>query len=89
MIEFRKVEEPHPHSVTVSIWEMDGKVVGEPTGPTLVVGGRIIRNGWLGDPVEVPHALIEAIKRAKKYDCPIVIMDPESLWRPEWGRLRT
>jgi hypothetical protein len=89
MPKFRRVDSPEDDAIVVTLWlDESGATRGEVLARLVQEGGFFKR-----DTVPIPGDLSgkEAVERAISWrngrDIPIVVIDHESLWLPEWGEL--
>ena len=83
---FEQVHTPQPDAITLALLSRDGQRYGTVTCPTGVSGGRLqedVTSGEIGD----VDAFRSAIRLANEIQAPIVVLDPQGLWNPEWGDL--
>lgn len=86
---FEQVDEPGPDAVTVTLWSQNGQACGRVLGPvdpeqgeeTLAISGQ-------DRPFTAFQALVTGCHLANEMQRKVVIVDPDRLWRPEWGQLR-
>lgn len=83
---FEQVDELQPDAITLTLSKEDEKVAGTVHCPAELTGGKLEKDITSGKlpPVE---AFRSAVKLANEIKAPIVVMDPEGLWMPEWGDL--
>ena len=85
---FEQVEQPRSDAVSVTLWRREGQACGrvlgphedDPDRPPLVVAGT-------DDPLTAHEALAVACVLANESHRTVVVIDPDGVWRAEWGRL--
>ena len=86
---FDQVDEPGPDAVTVTLWKQDGQACGSVLGPAdLEHGDAPLTIGGQDQPFTAFQALVTGCHLANEMHRKVVIVDPDRLWRPEWGRLQ-
>ena len=83
---FEQVDTPQPDAITLSLTLRDGKAFGTITCPSGVSGGRL-QQDVTSDEMDDVQAFRSAIRLANEIKAPIVVMDPQGLWKPDWGDL--
>lgn len=86
---FRLVHWPDSRAVTVRIWQFDGDVFADVTGPLVRDGNSFSALGTLGqEPLQPDAAIVLALLEAELHGCAVVVdLDNPALWDPRWGRL--
>jgi hypothetical protein len=83
---FEQVDAPQDDAITLALLHQEGQRVGTVTCPAGVSGGRLkedVASETIGD----VDAFRSAIRLANEIKAPIVVVDPEGLWKSEWGDL--
>ena len=83
---FELVDEPQPDAITLALVSRDGRRYGRITCPAGLSRGRPrkeVTSGEIGD----AEAFRSAIRLGNEIVAPVVVHDPQGLWKPEWGRL--
>ncbi len=83
---FEQVDTPQPDAITLSLTSRDGKAFGTITCPSGVSGGRL-QQDVTSDEMDDVQAFRSAIRLANEIKAPIVVMDPQGMWKPDWGDL--
>jgi hypothetical protein len=83
---FEQVDTPQPDAITLSLTSRDGKPFGTITCPSEVSGGRL-QQDVTSDEMDDVQAFRSAIRLANEIKAPIVVMDPQGMWNPDWGDL--
>ena len=85
---FEQVSEVQPDAITLSLSRSASGEVGAVILPAAASGGR-----WSEDKIsgELPaiNSFRSAIKLANEMKLAIVVLDPEGVWKKEWGELYT
>lgn len=89
MPKFRRVDGPEDHAITITLWRDE---CGATRGDVLA---RVVQEGGIFKRDTVPRqgdlsgrdAVERAIAWRNGRDIPIVVIDHEGLWLPEWGDL--
>ena len=83
---FEQVDEVQPDAITLSLSKSGEGEVGSVIFPASASGGRLSR-------IEISGALPamdlfrSAIRLANEMKVPIVVIDPQGVWKKEWGEL--
>lgn len=86
--QFQKVTEPNLNAVTVQLYSVDGKPSGDASGPTTMSGGKITSIITPQDGSQTAEqAVATGIRLANEMNVPMVVIDDEELWDPNWGNL--
>lgn len=83
---FELVDEPQPDAITLALLSRGGQRYGRITCPAGLNPGRLrkdVTSGEIGD----AEAFRSAIRLANEIVAPVVVHDPQGLWKPEWGKL--
>jgi hypothetical protein len=83
---FEQVDEPQSDAITLSLTAREGQCYGTITCPAAVSGGRLqeeVVSGEMGD----MEAFRAVIRLANELIAPVVVMDPDGIWKAEWGDL--
>jgi hypothetical protein len=89
MPKFRRAQGPEDHAILITLRRDESGVTrGEVLGRLVQEGGIFVRHAV---PSKGDLSGKEAVERAISWrdgrDIPIVVIDPEGLWLPEWGDL--
>ena len=86
---FEQVDEPVPDAVTVTLWSADGQTFGEVLGPVPPAEGEPpIFIAEQDGPLKAFQAVVVGCQLANELHRTVVVIDPENLWKPEWGQLQ-
>jgi hypothetical protein len=83
---FERVDEPQPDAISLMLWTSGGRSYGRITCPAAVSAGRLpydVTSEELG----AIEAFRSAIKLANELRAPVVVIDRDGVWKPEWGEL--
>ena len=83
---FEQVDEPQPDAITLSLSKQEERSTGKVICPAAVSGGRLA-NDVTSDERDSLEAFRSAIRLANEIKAPIVVMDPDHVWKAEWGDL--
>jgi hypothetical protein len=85
---FERVDEVQPDAITLSLGRSATGEVGSVTFPATASRGQLSEDKVSG---ELPafESLVSAITLANRMKVAIVVMDPDGLWKAEWGELYT
>ncbi len=85
---FERVTEVQPDAITLSLSKSATGEVGSVIFPATASGGRFSEDRVSG---ELPAftSLCSAIKLANQAKLAIVVLDPDGLWKADWGVLYT
>jgi hypothetical protein len=83
---FEQVDQLQPDAITLALSKDDAKPYGVVTCPALISGGRLAQD-TKSERLGTVEAFRSAIRLANEIKAPVVVMDPEGLWQPEWGEL--
>jgi hypothetical protein len=83
---FEQVDEPQDDAITLALASREGRPTGTVTCPVGVSGGRLPHDMTSSEMADV-EAFRSAIRLANEIKSPIVVLDPDGLWKPEWGDL--
>ena len=83
---FEQVDEPQDDAITLALWKPDSGPCGTVTVPAALSAGKL-SNDVVSDTLPVVDAFRSAIRLANEMKAPIVVMDPDGVWQPEWGAL--
>jgi hypothetical protein len=85
---FQKVDEPQGDCVTVSLYEVDGVVRGDASGPTQWNSGSLVTEITRQDgSLTAEQAVASGISLANRLGVVMVVVDPHNLWDTAWGEL--
>ena len=85
---FEQVSEVQPDAITLSLSRSATGEVGAVILPAVASGGRLSVDKISGEPPAI-DSFRSAIKLANEMKLAIVVMDPEGVWKKEWGELYT
>jgi len=85
---FERVGEVQPDAITLWLRKSADLEVGSVTLPASASGGRLTEDR-VSDELPVFNALLGAIKLANEMKLAIVVMDPDGVWKDNWGELFT
>jgi hypothetical protein len=83
---FEQVDEVQDDAITLQLKKGEPDSVGVITFPAGVSGGRLESDN-VSDELPVVDAFRSAIRLANTAKVPIVVLDPDGIWQPEWGEL--
>jgi hypothetical protein len=83
---FEQVDELQDDAITLCLQKQDEAEAGTVHCPAALTGGRTTSD-ITSDKLPPVEAFRSAVKLANEIKAPIVVMDPEGLWKPEWGDL--
>jgi hypothetical protein len=83
---FEQVDEPQDDAITLALASREGRPTGTVTCPVGVSSGRLPHDMTSSEMADV-EAFRSAIRLANEIKSPIVVFDPDGLWKPEWGDL--
>jgi hypothetical protein len=83
---FEQVDERQDDAITLSLWKQDDATYGKVNIPAAVSNGRLASDSDSGN-LAAMDAFRAAVHIANEMKAPIVVMDPDGLWQPEWGTL--
>jgi len=85
---FEKVSEVQPDAITLSLSRSATGEVGAVILPAVASGGRLSEDKISGE-LPAIDSFRSAIKLANEMKLALVVMDPEGVWKKEWGELYT
>ena len=83
---FEQVDEIQPDAITLSLARSGQGEVGSVIFPASASGGRLSEDKISGELAAV-DSFRSAIRLANDMKVPVVIIDPEGVWKKEWGEL--
>jgi hypothetical protein len=84
---FEQVDEIQPDAITLVLKRDDGDASsGSIVLPAAASGGRL-SSDQVSAQMPAQDAFRSAIRLANDMKLPIVVCDPDSVWKPEWGDL--
>jgi hypothetical protein len=83
---FEQVDEIQPDAITLSLKKEAEKELGSVVFPASASGGRLTEDRISPDLAPVDSFRF-AIKLANEMKVAIVVMDPDGVWKAEWGDL--
>ena len=85
---FRRVDGPEPDAVTVTLWALAGRPVGDVVGPRSESGTPGFALGEDGS-LTAHQAIAVGCHLANQAGAEVVVVDRGDQWQPGWGRLAT
>jgi hypothetical protein len=85
---FEQVSDVQPDAITLSLSRSASGEVGAVILPAVASGGRLSEDKISGE-LPAIDSFRSAIKLANEMKLAIVVMDPEGVWKKEWGELYT
>jgi hypothetical protein len=83
---FEQVDEIQPDAITLSLGRSDAGDFGSVIFPASASGGRMIEDQRSGE-LPVMESFRSAIRLANDMKVAVVVIDPEGVWKKEWGEL--
>lgn len=83
---FERVDEIQPDAITLALSRGQGGATGVVVCPQSALPNRLARD-FRSESFAAKEALIQAIKLANDVKLAVVVMDPDNVWRDEWGEL--
>lgn len=83
---FERVDELAPDAITLSLTRGQAGASGVVVCPQSAMPGRLARD-YRSESFPAKDALVQAIKLANDVKLAVVVMDPDNVWRDEWGEL--
>jgi len=83
---FEQVDEIQPDAITLSLTKNGDREAGVVIFPATASDGRIAEDRVSGKMTAI-DSFRSAIKLANEMKVAIVVMDPDGVWRSEWGDL--
>ena len=83
---FEQVDEIQPDAITLALKKDDDKEVGSVVFPASASGGRMTEDR-ISPNLPSIEAFRTAVRLANEMKIALVIMDPEGLWKADWGDL--
>jgi len=83
---FEQVDQREPDAITLSLRKTEGDSVAAVFCPAVISGGRLTEDTISKD-MPLVEGFRSAVKLANELRAPIVVLDPDSVWMPEWGTL--
>lgn len=85
---FEKVESEDPDRVTLELYERAGQAFGSVYGPVAQAGNMIERPTFGTDrAVSATEAVAHAGYMSAGTGRPVAVIDPDGVWKSEWGAL--
>jgi hypothetical protein len=84
--QFEQVDEIQPDAITLSLMEEDGAEKGVVILPAAASGGRL-KSDHTSERLGAVESFRSAIRLANEMKVAIVVMDPDGIWKAEWGDL--
>jgi hypothetical protein len=85
---FEQVGETQPDAITLSLSRSATGEVGVVILPASASGGRLAQD-QISNELPAVDSFRAAVKLANEAKVPIVVLDPEGVWKKEWGELYT
>ncbi|WP_027519159.1 hypothetical protein [Bradyrhizobium sp. WSM1417] len=85
---FERVSEVQPDAITLSLEKSGDREVGLVTFPASASEGRLSEDRVSAE-LPAIDALLAAIKLANEMKVAIVVLDPDDVWKDNWGQLFT
>jgi hypothetical protein len=83
---FEQVTSPQPDAITLCLNSRDGQGFGTIYCPAGLSPERLHEDVTSGEMSDI-EAFRSAIRLANEIKAPIVVMDPDDVWKLEWGDL--
>ena len=83
---FEQVDEVQDDAITLSLRKSDPDAVGTVTFPASASAGKLV-NDSVSEELPLVEAFRSAVRLANTVKVPIVVLDPDNVWLPEWGDL--
>ena len=83
---FEQVDEIQPDAITLALKKDDDKEVGSVVFPASASGGRMTEDR-ISPNLPSIEAFRTAVRLANEMKVALVIIDPEGLWKADWGDL--
>ncbi|GJE13930.1 hypothetical protein [Methylobacterium longum] len=83
---FEQVDEAPDDAMTLILSRDGDRLAGKFLCPASVTGGRLPKD-FRGAEMPLKEAFRAAVKFANDFKVPMVVIDPDGLWQPEWGLL--
>lgn len=85
---FERVDEVQPDAITLSLSRSAGGEVGAVIFPATASGGKFSEDKLSGE-LPAVDSFRSAVKLANEMKVAIVVMDPDGVWKADWGELYT
>jgi len=85
---FEQVSEVQPDAITLSLSRSGSGEVGAVTFPVSASGGKLSEDRVSGE-LPAVDSFRSAIRLANEMKVPVVVLDPDGVWKKEWGELYT
>jgi len=83
---FERVDEVQPDAITLSLSRSGTGEVGSVIFPASASGGRFSEDKISGE-LPAVDSFRSAVKLANEMKVAIVVLDPENVWKKDWGEL--
>jgi hypothetical protein len=83
---FEQVDERPEDAITLALRRDGDRTVGTVHCPAGLTGGRLAQDA-ISSELDGIGAFRSAIKLANEIKAPVVVLDPDGAWMPEWGVL--
>ncbi|MDR7040127.1 hypothetical protein J2X36_004908 [Methylobacterium sp. BE186] len=84
--QFEQVDEPPQDALSLMLRRDGDRLSGQSFCPASASGGRLPKD-FRSAEMPLKEAFRAAIKFANDFKVPMVVVDPDGLWQPEWGTL--
>jgi hypothetical protein len=85
---FERVDEVQPDAITLLLSRSAGGEVGAVIFPATASGGKFSEDKLSGE-LPAVDSFRSAVKLANEMKVAIVVMDPDGVWKADWGELYT
>jgi hypothetical protein len=83
---FEQVDEIQPDAITLNLKKIADQELGSVVFPTSASNGRLTEDRISQD-LPLVESFRSAIKLANEMKVALVVMDPDGVWKPDWGDL--
>jgi hypothetical protein len=83
---FEQVDQREPDAITLALRKTETESVATVFCPAVISGGRLSEDTISKD-MPLVEGFRSAVKLANELKAPIVVLDPDAVWLPEWGTL--
>jgi hypothetical protein len=83
---FERVDEIQPDAITLSLGRSSAGEVGSVIFPASASGGRLSEDRISGE-LPAMDSFRSAIRLANEMKVAVVVIDPQDVWKKEWGEL--
>ena len=85
---FERVDEVQPDAITLSLSRSAAGEIGAVIFPASASGGKLSEDKVSGE-LPAVDSFRSAIKLANEMKVAVVVMDPDGVWKKDWGELYT